>query len=460
MAERKFLFLNTTYGYQEEADPTTDSLSLAGLTMAGDIAMGTNKITGLGDPTNAQDAATKVYVDNVASGLSWREPVLVKNMVSDADQGGADPAAPAKGDCYVVDNWLTQTDGDIVEWDGTAWVVILANTAGEPADGTRVIVKSSGAAGSFATHENKIATYDATGSTWSFESPIDGWASLIIGDGGIWADTAWTYNGTTWVQFSGAGQIDAGPGLYKDGNLIGVGNGDGIAIGADDISLDLDTDPGLQLLGTSPNKKLSVLAYANGGVQVTSNGVEVKIDDTPDTLDVGVNGLKVVGLPSLFKIADSAVSADVTAANLGTLTAGSSSNADSLHTHDIPASEAKRIEDTHVNNVIVAAGQAVRWSATTGEITLAANTSADTCRAIGVARVGGAANPGTSEVVKHGVCTGVLSGATVNTPYFLGAAGALVTAGSVPVPGQYIRVGFAVNATDLDVQIQDYGRRI
>jgi uncharacterized protein (DUF697 family) len=38
-------------------------LSLSGGTMTGAIAMGTNKITGLGDPTNAQDAATKNYID-------------------------------------------------------------------------------------------------------------------------------------------------------------------------------------------------------------------------------------------------------------------------------------------------------------------------------------------------------------------------------------------------------------
>jgi hypothetical protein len=33
--------------------------------MSGAIAMGTSKITGLGDPTNAQDAATKTYVDGI-----------------------------------------------------------------------------------------------------------------------------------------------------------------------------------------------------------------------------------------------------------------------------------------------------------------------------------------------------------------------------------------------------------
>jgi len=38
-------------------------LALAGGTMAGAIVMGTNKITGMGDPTAAQDAATKAYHD-------------------------------------------------------------------------------------------------------------------------------------------------------------------------------------------------------------------------------------------------------------------------------------------------------------------------------------------------------------------------------------------------------------
>ena len=38
-------------------------LNLSGGTMTGAIAMGTNKITGLGDPTSAQDAATKNYID-------------------------------------------------------------------------------------------------------------------------------------------------------------------------------------------------------------------------------------------------------------------------------------------------------------------------------------------------------------------------------------------------------------
>jgi hypothetical protein len=459
MAERKFMFMNPTYGYHEESDPTSDTISLAGLTMGGNIAMGTHKITGMGDPTAAQEAATKAYVDNVASGLSWRPPVLVLNMVSDADQGGVDPTGMAKGDCYVVDNWATQTDGDIVEWSGTAWVVIQAATASEPADGTRVVVKATGAAGSFAGQANKIGTYDATLNTWSFETAVDGWAVLVNGDGGVWSDTAWTYNGTAWVQFSGTGQINAGNGLTKDGNTLNVGKGDGIAVGADDVAIDLyATNPGLELVGTSPDKKLAVKYDGAHGIVTGASGLELEIDLTPGTLKVDADGLGVTGLPSLFTINDSAVSANVTATNLNTLTAGSSSNADTLHTHTVD--EARRIEHTHLNNAAVTAGRAVRWSGVDNEVIHADNATAAGARTIGVARTGGAANPGTSDVVKVGVCAAVLSGATVNTPYFLGTNGALVLLASVPSPGQIVRMGYAVNATDIDVQIQDYGKKL
>jgi hypothetical protein len=44
-------------------------LSLTGGTMSGAIAMGTSKITGLGDPTANQDAATKIYVDGLSGGF-------------------------------------------------------------------------------------------------------------------------------------------------------------------------------------------------------------------------------------------------------------------------------------------------------------------------------------------------------------------------------------------------------
>ena len=69
-----------------------------GSTMSGALAMGTNKITGLGDPTSAQDAATKNYIDTVVLAPSnLTGPITsVGNVTSIASQTGT-------GTKFVVD---------------------------------------------------------------------------------------------------------------------------------------------------------------------------------------------------------------------------------------------------------------------------------------------------------------------------------------------------------------------
>jgi hypothetical protein len=66
--------------------------------MSGALAMGTNKITGLGDPTLAQDAATKNYIDTVVLAPSnLTGPITsVGNITSIASQTGT-------GTKFVVD---------------------------------------------------------------------------------------------------------------------------------------------------------------------------------------------------------------------------------------------------------------------------------------------------------------------------------------------------------------------
>ena len=72
-------------------------LPLAGGTMSGDIAMGTNSITGLADPTANQDAATKAYVDtqdatklNLSGGTMTGNIVMGSNKVTSTATPTAD----------------------------------------------------------------------------------------------------------------------------------------------------------------------------------------------------------------------------------------------------------------------------------------------------------------------------------------------------------------------------------
>ncbi len=59
--------ITDAYTKTEVDTSLSGKLSTTGGTMSGAIAMGTSKITGLGDPTNNQDAATKTYVDSISS---------------------------------------------------------------------------------------------------------------------------------------------------------------------------------------------------------------------------------------------------------------------------------------------------------------------------------------------------------------------------------------------------------
>ena len=186
-------------------------LALAGGTMTGAIAMGTNRITGLGDPVNAQDAATKIYVDNAVQGLDAKASVRVATTGNISLSG-------------------TQTI------DGVAVQV-----------GNRVLVKDQSAAA-----ENGI--YVVASGSWTRAADADTFAELVSaftfveqgttnGDNGfVCTVVAGGTLGTTpitWVQFSGAGQIDAGAGLTKTGNQLNVGTASSarIVVNADNIDL-------------------------------------------------------------------------------------------------------------------------------------------------------------------------------------------------------------------------------
>jgi hypothetical protein len=240
----------------------------------------------------------------------------------------------------------------------------------------------------------------------------------------------------------------------------------GLEIGAGGIAIDLAAagsgTGGLEFDGSGD---LQVKVDGAHGIILNTSGLEIEIDDTPDTLDVDADGLKVVGLPEDFKIAgvathyDDSGTGQVSAANLDTLTAGSSSNADSLHTHaSSPATEAPKVENTLTTATDATAnGDPVYIN---GDETVGKSLANDDTksRVIGVIRSGGGAAPASVEVVSLGICAGILTSATPGVPYYLQAAGGI---GPTPPSGgnRVIQVGWAYGDTDLWVELKDFGKK-
>jgi len=260
-------------------------------------------------------------------------------------------------------------------------------------------------------------------------------AGIEVTASGIAVDLAASLPG---LQFDGSGDLQAKP----DTNA-------GIEVTANGIAIDLDpTDPGLEFNAGDLRVKVD---GAHGIIRGTS-GLEIEIDDTPDTLDVDADGLKVVGLPSLFKINDVAVGATVTAANLDTLTDGS--NADALHTH---AGSENNQGDWNVDSA-VAAGDPVYWTSTGDRIAKADAATLATTKpfAVSVDAQSTVGQPATC--VSMGIAAGVLSSATPGDRYYLAAGGGLTATRPTGSGNRVIQMGFAKNSTDLWVEIQDYGR--
>jgi hypothetical protein len=182
---------------------TTDlaaKLALAGGTMSGAIAMGTNKITGLGTPTDATDAATKSYVDTTVQGIDWKASVRAATTASITLASGLE-------------------NGDTL--DG----VTLAT-------GDRVLVKDQ-STGS----ENGIYVVKASGAPdrstdADLAAEVTSNFAVFVEEGTVNADSGFTLTnngavtiGTTalvFTQFTGLGQIVAGTGLDKTGNTLDI----------------------------------------------------------------------------------------------------------------------------------------------------------------------------------------------------------------------------------------------
>lgn len=200
-------------------------------TLTSDLNADGKKVTNLGAPTNANDAARKIDIDNALSGMNWQEDV------------------------------------DGVQADATLQP--------SKADGSRYVIKDATALhadfGTIADVQNNAIV----------EADADGEYHVVFDPTGNRADGAIAWNhatsqyvrfdGTAWANFGGMSSITAGDGLELDGNALNV-----------------QVDRAVTIVGN----KVGVNVAAAGGIEVNgTNELAVNLDGA--TLVAGADGLKV-----------------------------------------------------------------------------------------------------------------------------------------------------------------------
>lgn len=199
----------TTRAATSNSVKTAYDLAAAALPKGGGTMTGA--ITLAADPTNALHAATKQYVDATASGLDVKASVRAATTASITLSGTqtVDGVAVVAGNRVLVKNQGTGSQNGIYVVAAGAWT-----RAGDFDQNTEVTP------GAFTFVEEGTANADS------------GW--VLTNDGTVTVGTT----PLTFAQFSGAGQIDAGDGLTKTGNIINVvGTAGRIVANADAIDL-------------------------------------------------------------------------------------------------------------------------------------------------------------------------------------------------------------------------------
>jgi hypothetical protein len=414
MAIRNLLFLSSAGFVAEQTNVQIDTDNA--LVRVGN---GTTdyKLTGLADGTASNHAATYGQLLAVERGLDYKQEV--KAVVSSITK----PGGASAGDRYLV---LVSGTGSASITNGIYYLADAGDTNLSRASDMAV---GSDAAGAFVYATSTGLQYVNT----------DGKGSAIVGT-----------NALTFVSYGAGASYTFSSPLSEAGGTVTLNYGNGLDVATGSLVAKAYTAHAI----TVDANGIGVAITADRPIYFNSNALDLRYGST-----LGIDGsfqLKVVGVPSQFEIGGSATSANVTAANLGTLTAGVASDAGSLHSHKLVKETITGITSTSG----FAAGLAVRFDLS-NKIALATNANDAGSHVIGI--IESFVTDTSAVIVKSGQANlGTLAGTlAVNDPVYLGTAGANVAYSSIGSGAFAVLLGYVQDATGhlIDLNPRVVGQR-
>jgi hypothetical protein len=185
------------------------------------VAFATYKITGLGNPTDDQDAATKYYVDQAVQGLTWKAAANLLSTVNVALTGSTGT--------LNIDTYGALTSAD------SGYRIVLIGQTTDTEDG--------------------IYVYSDNGTAYTLTRATDAnpyteliGASIYVQEGTTKAGTSWvqsnhyltSFAGQDWVQIAGPGTLTAGNGINITSNVVSavVQSGAGLSLSGSGLAID------------------------------------------------------------------------------------------------------------------------------------------------------------------------------------------------------------------------------
>ena len=235
-------------------------------------------------PSSDNQAASKAYVDGIAQGIHWKDSARIATTANITLSGTQtiDGVAISADQRVLVKNQTSGAENGLYLCKAGAWARTSDMNEGDEFSGSAVFIREG-------------STFADTG----FVCTNDG--SVTVGTTAI-----------TFVQFTGAGQVEAGAALTKTGNRLDVAtddsslevSSDALRVKAGGISNEMlaGSIEASKLAGSIPSDKLNL----GNGVQDNGGNLQVKLDGS--TLGLSSSGIKVAdGAIGSTQLSDDAI---------------------------------------------------------------------------------------------------------------------------------------------------------